>query len=79
MQPPASSGPSLSCTNLSYSFNSASLLSVLSWFLSGLLSVNICQVVKKRMQTGQFASAPDAVHLIVTEEGSKGLYAVCST
>ncbi|KAJ6954007.1 hypothetical protein NC652_005670 [Populus alba x Populus x berolinensis] len=43
--------------------------------LFGLLSVNICQVVKKRMQTGQFASAPDAVHLIVTEEGFKGLYA----
>ncbi|KAI9399222.1 hypothetical protein POPTR_002G063901v4 [Populus trichocarpa] len=33
------------------------------------------EVVKKRMQTGQFASAPDAVHLIVTKEGFKGLYA----
>ena len=55
--------------------NSASLLSILSWFLSGLLSVSICQVVKQRMKTGQFASAPDAVHLIVTKEGFKGLYA----
>jgi flagellar biosynthesis protein FliR len=55
--------------------NSASLLSTLSWFLSGLLSVSICQVVKQRMKTGQFASAPDAVHLIVTKEGFKGLYA----
>ena len=54
--------------------NSASLLSILSWFLSGLLSVNICQVVKKRMQTGQFASAPDAVHLIVTFLGSYAVH-----
>ena len=28
------------------------------------------------MQTGQFASAPDAVRLIVTKEGFRGLYAV---
>ena len=34
------------------------------------------QVVKQRMQTGQFASAPDAVRLIVSKEGFKGLYAV---
>ncbi|XP_010261039.1 PREDICTED: S-adenosylmethionine carrier 1, chloroplastic/mitochondrial isoform X2 [Nelumbo nucifera] len=33
------------------------------------------EVVKQRMQTGQFASAPDAVHLIVAKEGFKGLYA----
>ncbi|XP_039143459.1 S-adenosylmethionine carrier 1, chloroplastic/mitochondrial [Dioscorea cayenensis subsp. rotundata] len=33
------------------------------------------EVVKQRMQTGQFASAPDAVRLIVTKEGFKGLYA----
>ncbi|KAK3211780.1 hypothetical protein Dsin_016486 [Dipteronia sinensis] len=33
------------------------------------------EVVKQRMQTGQFASAPDAVRLIVTKEGLKGLYA----
>ncbi|GAB4848311.1 S-adenosylmethionine carrier 1, chloroplastic/mitochondrial [Ancistrocladus abbreviatus] len=34
------------------------------------------EVVKQRMQTGQFASAPDAVRLIVSREGFKGLYAV---
>ncbi|XP_021758953.1 S-adenosylmethionine carrier 1, chloroplastic/mitochondrial-like isoform X2 [Chenopodium quinoa] len=33
------------------------------------------EVVKQRMQTGQFASAPDAVRLIVAKEGFKGLYA----
>lgn len=35
------------------------------------------QVIKQRMQTRQFASAPDAVRLIVSKEGFKGLYAVC--
>lgn len=30
------------------------------------------------MQTGQFTSAPDAVRLIVSNEGFKGLYAVCN-
>ncbi|KAJ6735997.1 S-ADENOSYLMETHIONINE CARRIER 1 CHLOROPLASTIC/MITOCHONDRIAL [Salix viminalis] len=35
------------------------------------------EVVKQRMQTGQFASAPDAVRLIVSKEGFKGLYAFC--
>ncbi|GJY50984.1 S-adenosylmethionine carrier 1, chloroplastic/mitochondrial, partial [Tanacetum coccineum] len=33
------------------------------------------EVVKQRMQTRQFASAPDAVRLIVAKEGFKGLYA----
>uniref|UniRef100_A0A6M2F9V7 S-adenosylmethionine transporter n=1 Tax=Populus davidiana TaxID=266767 RepID=A0A6M2F9V7_9ROSI len=33
------------------------------------------EVVKQRMQTGQFASAPGAIRLIVSEEGFKGLYA----
>ncbi|XP_020521472.1 S-adenosylmethionine carrier 1, chloroplastic/mitochondrial isoform X2 [Amborella trichopoda] len=33
------------------------------------------EVVKQRMQTGQFASAPSAVRLIVANEGFKGLYA----
>ncbi|KAG9151731.1 hypothetical protein Leryth_002025 [Lithospermum erythrorhizon] len=33
------------------------------------------EVVKQRMQTGQFASAPNAVRLIVAKEGYKGLYA----
>ncbi|OAY68897.1 S-adenosylmethionine carrier 1, chloroplastic/mitochondrial [Ananas comosus] len=32
-------------------------------------------VVKQRMQTGQFSSAPDAVRLILAKEGFKGLYA----
>ncbi|KAF7820323.1 putative S-adenosylmethionine carrier 2, chloroplastic isoform X1 [Senna tora] len=33
------------------------------------------EVVKQRMQTGQFSSAPAAVRLIVAKEGFKGLYA----
>ncbi|OWM91386.1 hypothetical protein CDL15_Pgr017304 [Punica granatum] len=33
------------------------------------------EVVKQRMQTGQFKSAPDAVRLILSKEGFKGFYA----
>ncbi|CAI0457245.1 unnamed protein product [Linum tenue] len=33
------------------------------------------EVVKTRMQMGQFSSAPNAVRLIVSKEGFKGLYA----
>lgn len=33
------------------------------------------EVVKQRMQTGQFSSAPDAVRVIASREGFKGLYA----
>lgn len=33
------------------------------------------EVVKQRMQTGQFASAPDAVRIIASQEGFRGLYA----
>ncbi|KAF3440483.1 hypothetical protein FNV43_RR18767 [Rhamnella rubrinervis] len=33
------------------------------------------EVVKQRMQTGQFTSAPNAVRLIAANEGFKGLYA----
>ncbi|ONH90226.1 hypothetical protein PRUPE_8G041700 [Prunus persica] len=33
------------------------------------------EVVKQRMQTAQFSSAPDAVRLILAKEGFKGLYA----
>ncbi|KAL4575266.1 hypothetical protein LXL04_022108 [Taraxacum kok-saghyz] len=33
------------------------------------------EVVKQRLQTGQFSSATDAVRLIVAKEGFKGLYA----
>ncbi|KAK9735018.1 hypothetical protein RND81_04G178000 [Saponaria officinalis] len=36
----------------------------------------VFHVIKQRMQTGQFASAPEAVRLIVVKEGFKGLYAV---
>ncbi|KAM7266328.1 hypothetical protein ACFE04_004225 [Oxalis oulophora] len=32
------------------------------------------EVVKQRMQTGHFASAPDAVRLIIAKEGFRGLY-----
>ncbi|KAL0352493.1 UNVERIFIED_CONTAM: putative S-adenosylmethionine carrier 2, chloroplastic [Sesamum calycinum] len=37
------------------------------------------EVVKQRIQTGQFVSAPDAVRLIVAKEGFRGLYAVSIT
>ena len=43
------------------------------------VSLHVLQVVKQRMQTGQFASAPDAVRMIVSKEGFKGLYAVRNT
>ncbi|KAA3461952.1 S-adenosylmethionine carrier 1, chloroplastic/mitochondrial-like [Gossypium australe] len=33
------------------------------------------EVVKQRMQTGQFTSASNAVHVIASKEGFKGLYA----
>ncbi|GKV39864.1 hypothetical protein SLEP1_g47569 [Rubroshorea leprosula] len=33
------------------------------------------EVLKQRMQTGQFASAPEAVRVIVSNEGFNGLYA----
>ncbi|VAI40231.1 unnamed protein product [Triticum turgidum subsp. durum] len=33
------------------------------------------EVVKQRMQTGQFRTAPDAVRLIVAKEGFRGLFA----
>ncbi|WJX14319.1 S-adenosylmethionine carrier 1, chloroplastic/mitochondrial [Trifolium repens] len=35
------------------------------------------EVVKQRIQTGQFKSTPAAVRLIIANEGFKGLYAVC--
>ena len=55
------------------------LLLSFSCFLSVLKKLSTFQVVKQRMQTGQFTSAPNAVRLIVTTEGFKGLYAVCDT
>lgn len=43
-------------------------------FVASLVRVPT-EVVKQRLQTGQFASAPDAVRLIASKEGFKGLYA----
>ncbi|PIN02842.1 Mitochondrial carrier protein PET8 [Handroanthus impetiginosus] len=37
--------------------------------------VNVHQVIKQRIQIGQFVSAPEAVRLIVAKEGLRGLYA----
>ena len=48
-----------------------------STFPFSFLTLSTSQVVKQRMQTGQFTSAPDAVRLIVSKEGFKGFYAVC--
>ncbi|KAG6434858.1 hypothetical protein SASPL_106502 [Salvia splendens] len=36
---------------------------------------NLHQVIKQRIQTGQFASAPEAVRVIVAKEGFRGLFA----
>ncbi|KAJ8427973.1 hypothetical protein Cgig2_017460 [Carnegiea gigantea] len=33
------------------------------------------EVIKQRMQTGQFATAPNAVRMIISREGFRGLYA----
>lgn len=38
--------------------------------------LELVQVVKQRMQTGQFVSAQAAVRQIVAKEGVRGLYAV---
>lgn len=40
---------------------------------------NLHQVIKQRIQTGQFASAPEAVRVIVAKEGFRGLFAVFVT
>ncbi|KAL5560259.1 hypothetical protein UlMin_036470 [Ulmus minor] len=51
---------------------------LIAGFIGGAASSLIrvpTEVVKQRMQTGQFASAPGAVRLIVSKEGFKGLYA----
>lgn len=45
-------------------------------FLANLLTVRMMQVVKQRMQTGQFVSPQSAVRQIVAKEGIRGLYAV---
>lgn len=44
------------------------------WPAASLIRVPT-EVVKQRLQTGQFSSAPDAIRLIVSKEGFKGLYA----
>lgn len=49
----------------------------LNALLTPFFTLSTPQVIKQRMQTGQFTSAPDAVRLIVSKEGFKGLYAVC--
>lgn len=48
-------------------------------YISLAYDVNPRQVIKQRIQTGQFVSAPEAVRLIVAKEGFRGLYAVCDT
>jgi hypothetical protein len=47
----------------------------MTFFIENIL--HCIQVVKQRMQTGQFSTAPNAVRMIVAKEGFKGLYAVC--
>lgn len=49
----------------------------LNALLTPFFTLSTPQVIKQRMQTRQFTSAPDAVRLIVSKEGFKGLYAVC--
>ena len=44
--------------------------------LENFIFFNAPQVVKQRMQTGQFTSASGAVRFIAAKEGFKGLYAV---
>ncbi|CAD5330398.1 unnamed protein product [Arabidopsis thaliana] len=41
----------------------------------GGLAASLIRVVKQRMQTGQFTSAPSAVRMIASKEGFRGLYA----
>lgn len=41
------------------------------------IKIHSIQVVKQRMQMSQYKTAPDAVRLILAQEGIKGLYAVC--
>lgn len=41
------------------------------------INCEVVQVVKQRMQTGQFPSAHSAVRQILAKEGVRGLYAVC--
>ncbi|KAF4372780.1 hypothetical protein F8388_000947, partial [Cannabis sativa] len=56
----------------------SALVHLTAGIIGGAASSLICvptEVVKQRMQTGQFASAPDAVRLIIAKEGFKGLYA----
>lgn len=47
--------------------------------LGNFIFFNAPQVVKQRMQTGQFTSASNAVRFIASREGFKGFYAVWSS
>lgn len=71
---------SYSCSNRGTCFFSSLIIFTIAPSVSCLLLINFAflsvQVVKQRLQTRQFASAPDAVRLIVSKEGFKGLYAV---
>lgn len=48
-------------------------------YFSQSMFLSLVQVVKQRLQTRQFTSAPHAVRMIVSNEGFKGLYAVRNT
>lgn len=67
----------LSCSSPNRGIYTSPVVMFLVYFGMLLAFINF-QVVKQRMQTRQFASAPDAVRLIVAKEGFKGLYAVCT-
>jgi hypothetical protein len=47
--------------------------------LDNFIFFNATQVVKQRMQTGQFTSASNAVRFIASKEGFRGFYAVYSS
>ena len=44
--------------------------------LDDFIFLHAPQVIKQRMQTGQFTSASGAVRFIASKEGFKGFYAV---
>ena len=60
------------------SFTLSTCFFVLVYLMLLLLSylVLMLQVVKQRIQTGQFTSAPNVVRTIFAKEGFKGLYTV---
>lgn len=44
--------------------------------VDNVILIHVPQVIKQRMQTGQFTSASGAVRFIASKEGFKGFYAV---